>query len=489
MTTDPTPDRTTDRTTDRTIDRTTTRTPVAGLGALGRRLVLAFVAVTALAVALVTAGALVGTDQGLAAQLREQHRQLTDTAARTAAEAYAQGGSWAAVDPADLRSVTGSGTGLSILDADGAVVISLGMGRRGAGAGMGPGQGQGQEPTAGGADGVTAGGETVSAPVLVGDVEVGTLTLYFPATTVVPGRPVAWRWVLVAALLALIAAAIAGVVASRTLTRPVTALITASRAHAAGDLSARVAGRGVGELGELADAFDEAAGAVQNAEAARRQMAADVAHELRTPLAALQAGLEEVRDGLAPADGATLSRLHDQSLRLARVVTDLADLSSAQAAGHTLRLERIDLADLVRQECEARAAQLRSAELDLRVEADAGAVVQGDASRLHQVVGNLLENCVRHCRPGDTVSVRVTRTAGRARLVVSDTGPGIDEADLPQVLTRFWRSPRARTASIGSGLGLAIVAEIVQAHHGRIEVTSPGHQGTTVVVEMPGARA
>jgi len=139
--------------------------------------------------------------------------------------------------------------------------------------------------------------------------------------------------VLWAAAAALGLALASGVAAARALTRPVLALTAATRSFARGDRSARPAVRGPGELGELADAFDEAATATAAAETARRQLAADVAHELRTPLAALIAGLEELRDGLAPAEPEALARLHDQSLRLGRVVGDLAELSSARLHG------------------------------------------------------------------------------------------------------------------------------------------------------------
>lgn len=450
------------------------------LGHLGRRLVAAFTAVAALAIALVTVAALIGTDRGLTSQVHQQRQEFADNLAAAAAAAYARAGAWDAADLDELRAaVLGSGTQLSLTAADGTEVAVFGGGRRGMGAGMRQG-----------ADGESA--AVVSSPVVVDGVRVAAIRLFYPATTVIAGRPVAWSWVLAAAVVALALALAAGLLAARSLTRPVQALIAVSRSYAAGDLSARVALRGSGELGALADAFDEAASAVQDAETQRRQMAADVAHELRTPLAALQAGLEELRDGLVPAEVDTLARLHDQSLRLARVVTDLADLSSAQASGHSLRWEPIDLAALVRQECAERAALVRAAELDLQLDAATPARVRGDRGRLHQVVGNLLENCVRHCRPGDTVTVRVDAPAapdpsqpGLVRLTVRDTGPGIDEPDLAHVTTRFWRSSRARTGSVGSGLGLAIVAELVRAHHGRIEVTSPGHLGTVVMVELP----
>jgi len=344
------------------------------------------------------------------------------------------------------------------------------MGRRGAGRG---------------AEGAVEAGETVAAPVIVQGRTVGTVSLTYPHEAVVAGRPVAWSWVLGAAVLALAAALAAGVIAARQLTRPVLALTAATRTFAAGDRDARPTSRGVGELGELADAFDEAALAVQVAESDRRQMAADVAHELRTPLAALQAGLEEERDGLTPADGPTLTRLHDQALRLGRVVGDLADLSAAEAAGPGLHLEPVDLAALVSAECAAREPQLRAAELALTVGTSGSAWVQADPHRMHQVVGNLLENCIRHCRPGDAVTVGVRTGADSVLVEIRDTGPGIAAADLPQVLTRFWRSAEARYRSVGSGLGLAIVAELVRAHHGEVAVTSPSRQGTTVRITIP----
>ncbi len=444
-----------------------------GLGVLGRRLVLAFTVVAATAITLVTVAALVGTDRGLSSQLAEQRRALATNLAASAAQAYDQAGGWADADLDEVRAVVaGTGTQVVVRDVAGAQITVHGMGRRGAGRGV---------------EGAVDSAATLSVPVVSAGSTVGTLSMTFPAETVVAGRPVAWSWVLGAAAAALAMAVAAGVLAARELTRPVLALTAATRTFATGDRAARPSSRGVGELGELADAFDEAASAVQAAEAARRQMAADVAHELRTPLAALQAGLEEVRDGLSPADTPTLTRLHDQALRLGRVVGDLADLSAAEAVGPGLHLERLDLAALAGAECTAREPQIRAADLALTLRASAPAWVRADPHRMHQVVGNLLENCIRHCRPGDRVSVAVTTSDGVVQLEVADTGPGIDAADLPAVLTRFWRSAEARNRSVGSGLGLAIVAELVRAHQGEVTVTSPDHDGTVVRIQIPEA--
>ncbi len=467
MTTDPATDHIAGRRADR-------------LGDLGRRLVLAFAAVAFAAVALVTVAALIGTDRGLADQVSAQQQDVATAVAEQLAPAYAAAGGWAGADLSAVRGATGgTGTRLTVLDAVGVVVLESGMGRHGQGGPLAAGHTEGRT-------------EMVSAPVLVGGAQVGTVALTYSTTLATTGRPVAWSWVLGAAAVALALAVAAGLLVTRRLTRPLLALTEATRSFAAGDRSARPTERGPGELGEVAQAFDEAASAVQAVEANRRQMAADVAHELRTPLAALQAGLEELRDGLVPADGPTLARLHDQSLRLGRVVADLAELSAAEAAGQGLSLavQPMELSALVADECAARAAELRAAGLELHTELAPGIWVQADPERMHQVVGNLVQNCVRYCEAGDVVTVSATRSddAAHAVLTVTDTGPGIAAEDLPHVLTRFWRSRTARNRSVGSGLGLAIVAELVRAHHGQIDVTSPATddvRGTLIRVVLP----
>ena len=441
------------------------------------RLLLAFVAVTAAAVALVTAAALVGTSQGLSAQESASRADLAGRAATAAADSYRRAGGWDGADLTPVLSIaTGAGAHLVIRDEAGTILTTTaGRGRMngmGGPAGMGNGTGSG-----------VGGGTPVLVPVAVDGTTVGSLTLVFPATMSTAGRPVAWRWVGAAALASLALALAAAWLITRTLTRPLAVVTSTARAFAAGDRDARTHLDSGGELGALATAFDDAATRVQVSEHARRQMSADVAHELRTPLAALQAGLEELRDGLAPADATALARLHDQSLRLGRVVSDLADLSAADAARLTLRTEPVDLADLARAAADSHEAPLRAAGLTLVRELGDAVPVRADPGRLHQVIGNLLQNCTRHCRDGDTVTIAASRRAdGTARLTVTDTGPGIAPADLADVFTRFWRSG----TSSGSGLGMPIVKSLVEAHGGTVTVTSDGHHGTQVTVALPG---
>jgi signal transduction histidine kinase len=449
------------------------------------RLLAAFVAVTAAAVALMTVAALVGTSQGLSAQEAADRRELAGRAAAAAADSYRRAAGWAGADLTTALSIaSGAGAHLVVRDETGATVTTTaGRGRVNGGGGNGNGTGKGAGPGMGDGTGPSAaGGTPVLVPVTLDRATVGSLTLLFPATTSTAGRPVAWRWVGAAALGSLALALAAAWLITRTLTRPLAVVTGTARAFAAGDRDARTHLSAGGELGALATAFDDAATQVQISEQARRQMSADVAHELRTPLAALQAGLEELRDGLSPPDPTTLARLHDQSLRLGRVVSDLADLSAADAARLTLRPEPVDLAEIARAAATDHEAQLRAAGITVHRELDDAVPLQADPGRLHQVIGNLLQNCTRHCRDGDAVTLTARRTPdGTARLTVADTGPGIPPADLPQVFTRFWHAG----SGSGSGLGMPIVRSLVEAHGGVVTVDSDGHHGTQVTIDLP----
>ncbi|HEU4426834.1 MAG TPA: HAMP domain-containing sensor histidine kinase [Pilimelia sp.] len=437
---------------------------------LGRRLLAAFALVALSSVAVLTVAALVGTDRGLASAHRSEREQVAGRVAAAVGTAYADARGWPG---ADLSTAS------AIADAAGArlVVRDTGGTTMWPGRGMGPGMG-GMHPDA-------AGGGVIEAPVVVAGQRVGTVRLAF-ATAAAGGRTVAWSWVIGAALVALAAAlAVSGYV-SRRLTRPLVALAGAARRFAAGDRGVRTGIDAPGELGEVAHAFDTMADEVVRAETVRRRLAADVAHELRTPLAALQAGLEELRDGLREPDTQRLAALHDQTLRLGRVVADLADLSAAESAALSLRPVDTDLAEVARAALAARRPQLDAT--GLRVDADlTGPVpVRADPDRIHQAIANLLANAVRYCRPGDRVTVRAHTEHGSAVLTVADTGPGIPANELPHIFDRLWRGQHARTVA-GSGIGLAVVRELVAAHGGTVTAESPPGGGTTVTIRLPQA--
>jgi two-component system sensor histidine kinase BaeS len=456
-----------------TTDRTS-------LGPLGRRLLVAFVLVALTSVVVLTLAAFVGTSRGLSAGEDQRRQSAAASTAEAASQAYRDAGGWANADlgPANVIAQN-AGAGLVVRDANDAVVA--------AGNGMMSGAGQqgNQMMAGGGMMGTGRGG--VTSPVIVDGVTVGTVRLGFGSPTTATAQSIAWTWIVIAALLSVGVAVAMAFYVSRRISRPLARLSDVARSFAAGDRSARADvtdATAPGELGEIARSFDASADDVVRSEQARQRMAADVAHELRTPLAALQAGLEELRDGFVEPDRERLEALHAQSVRLGRVVDDLSQLSAAESAVLTLRRVRLDLGALVGESVAASRASVEAAGLILTQQCDAGIIVVGDPDRLHQAVGNVLSNAVRYCRPGDRVDVRVIADGRWARIIVSDSGPGIAPADLPYVFDRLWQGSADSHAG-GSGIGLAVVRELVAAHGGTVEAQSDGASGAAFVLSLP----
>ncbi len=443
-----------------TADRST------GLGPLGRRLLAAFVLVALSSVIVLTVAALIGTTRGLSAGEDAQRLAVAEAVAAAAAEAHTAAGGWDGADLSQAEAMAAAaGAGLTVRDAADRSMTSSGMGNGNAGMGRGG----------------------VVADVVVAGSVVGTVRLGYGSPSTSTAQTVAWTWILLAAVVAiLVALAMAWYVSGR-ISRPLVRLTEVTRSFAAGDRDARSLPADTtapGELGELARAFDATAADVARSERTRQQMAADVAHELRTPLAALQAGLEELRDGLVEPDQERLDGLHAQSVRLGRVVNDLAALSAAETAALSLHREVLDLGALVEDAVTAARASMEGAGLVVATSVAQGVVVDGDADRLHQAVGNLLSNAARYCRAGDTVSITLAATSDEAIVTVADTGPGIAPDDLDHVFDRLWRGSADRDAA-GTGIGLAVVRELVVAHGGTVSATSDGQAGTTFTIRLP----
>ncbi len=295
-------------------------------------------------------------------------------------------------------------------------------------------------------------------------------------------RAVVWAVLLVAA-----AALLAAVLLSRQLVAPLRQLTAAAEAMASGDLSQRVDVRAGDEIGDLALAFNRMAGDLQVAEAQRRQMTADIAHELRNPLSVIRGNLEAIFDGIYPADVEHLTPIYEETMLLQRLVEDLRLLSLADAGQLQLIRSDVDVERLLAGIAESAQAVAQDKGITLQVETpEEPLVVDGDADRLRQVVGNLVSNALRYTPAGGTVTLRVRSSGTRACIAIADTGPGISAEDLPYVFERFYRGDMARDrASGGSGLGLAIARALVEAHGGTIEVESVVGQGTTFTVDLP----
>jgi signal transduction histidine kinase len=299
---------------------------------------------------------------------------------------------------------------------------------------------------------------------------------------------VEWGMPLVpSALLAAVIALILVQVLARGMTRPLREMAQASRALRRGQFDVRVSDGGPDEVGELARAFNAMAAELAEVDRQRRDLVANVSHELRTPITALQAKLENVADGVEPADPETVGTMLAQVERLGRLVAQLLDLSRLESQAEPFERRPFSVRDLLEQV--AREARLHAPDgVTLRVEADEDVAASGDPERIHQVVANLVENAVRHSPVPGTIVLRGHADDDRAVIEVVDHGPGIPPEEAERVFERFYRpDPSRTTPSGGAGLGLSIARWIVDLHDGRIHVEAAEPQGCRMVVELPKA--
>ncbi|MCA1687021.1 MAG: HAMP domain-containing protein [Actinobacteria bacterium] len=290
---------------------------------------------------------------------------------------------------------------------------------------------------------------------------------------------------------AALAAVGVGLVLARQISGPIRHLTRAARRMAGGDLDQRVPVRSRDELGELAAAFNSMAAAVGHQEQLRRRMAADIAHELRTPLAIIQADLEAMLDGVRPVSPEAVADVHQETRLLSRLIDDLRDLSLAETGQLPLQKQPTDLGELTRASAARFAPRAEEKGVGLEVEAAEDLPrADVDPDRISQVLGNLLENALRHTPPGGRVELRVGPGERPATLqaTVRDTGPGIPAEHLPNVFEHFYRADHARSRKDGgSGIGLAVVKQLVEAHGGRAWVESLPGQGAIFGLVLPAA--
>jgi two-component system, OmpR family, sensor histidine kinase BaeS len=284
-------------------------------------------------------------------------------------------------------------------------------------------------------------------------------------------------WVTAAVLLATI---LLTVLTGRRLIRPLRALTEA----AGGPAPMPVKGRD--EIGYLARALNDATQQREQAEAQRRHMVSDVAHELRNPLTNIRAWLEAAQDEVVPAGPDLLELLHDEALLLHHIIDDLSDLAAADAGDLRLHREPIFVRDVLTHVAESQRGAAEKAEVTLTTDLHGDPVVDADPVRLRQTVGNLLSNAIRYTPPGGAVTLSATVTGDSVAIAVRDTGIGIAPDDLPRIFDRFWRADSSRTrATGGSGLGLPIARKLAEAHGGTLTAASRPREGTTMTLRLP----
>jgi signal transduction histidine kinase len=448
------------------------------LSPLGLRLAAAFAVVAVAAVGVYAVLTITSTRAELTDLMLEVHHEDANAAAAAAARAYEASGDWQHADLIGAVAVAARGQAtLAVRDASGAVIAA-------------PAEEAAQmlQQMHGIEIVDLPRGDPIVAPVILNGQKVGSVVLRFPASHLPAPesqvRSALLRTAVLGAAAAVLVALGIGVFVARRVSRPLVALTDAASEMEAGRRGVRVGlGDQPGELGVLATAFDRMSESVEREEALRRQLVRDVAHEVRTPLTILRGTTEGLVDGVLEPDAETLRSLHDEVLRLTRLVGDLETLAAADAAAIRLEIRPVELAAVAGSAVAL--ARGAAADADLALETDlASALAEGDPERLRQVVVNLLSNALRHTPAGGRIQVRTALEGDDALLEVLDTGPGLAPEDLPHVFERFYRGQGAEE-SPGSGIGLAVAAELVAAHGGTLAARNRDEGGAAFTIRLP----
>ncbi len=444
---------------------------------VGRRLALAFTATALSAAALTAIVVNLAFGSRFEGYLDTQQQARAQQIVTLLAADYRADGSWR---PESLdRLAPGllmSGSTVQVLGPDGRLIWSLADATvNPAMAGM-----HGQMM------GVSAPGPSIQDPVVVDGRQVGTAVLAVPRAAAPAAdrgfRDAVNRLLLLAAAGAGLVALLVGLLVARRATGSLGELTAAADALAAGRRDRRAQVSAPDEIGQLARSFNAMADTVDREDTLRQAFAADIAHELRTPLTILQGQLEAVQDGITQPDPQLIASLHEEAVRMGRLVADLETMADAGAAGFTLQRREVALHDLVAATLDALGARINERELTVITHLEEVTVL-ADPVRISQVVTNLLTNAATYTPPGGTITLTLSTDTETVELGVADTGPGIPAEELPRVFDRFFRG--ATSPPGGSGIGLAVAAELVAAHGGTITADSPPGRGSRFVVHLP----
>ena len=279
-----------------------------------------------------------------------------------------------------------------------------------------------------------------------------------------------------------------GIFMARRLTKPISNIVDTTKRIAEGDFESRVSHSSkTTEIVKLTESINSLALTLGEQDSLRKRLTADVAHELRTPLATLQSHLEAMIDGVWPADAARLASCHEEIVRLSRLVGDLENLSMVEGDNLQLELKRFDISALLKRivvnfEIQFKNKGIRLSYFPEKHEVDA------DEDKLSQVFINLLSNALKYTGSGGLVCVQVSSSGGQVEVSVKDTGIGIQQEDLINIFERFYRTDKSRSRLTGgAGIGLTIAKAIVEAHYGSITVKSEPRRGSEFIVSLPEA--
>ena len=328
-----------------------------------------------------------------------------------------------------------------------------------------------------------------AAAMMDDDQLIGAVLLSTPVTELRMAIQTVEKQLMTVFIVVAAAASIAALIFAVTLTAPIKALNRTIRRMGKGDLSARVHVRASGELKALADSYNAMAEKIENFDQSRSQFVQNASHELKTPLATMKLLLENlIYQPDMPADlrAEFMQDMNHEIDRLSGIITDLLTLTQMDEKSAALRMDSVNLSALCEDTLHAHQVAADKAKLTLQGDIESEVFLQGDESKLSQVVYNLIDNAVKYTPAGGLVAVTLTADSREAVLTVRDNGIGIPEQDIAHIFDRFYRVDKARSrATGGTGLGLSIVRQMVQLHGGEITVTSAANEGSVFTVTLP----
>ena len=457
------------------------------------RITLAF-ALTAVMTAVVLVIVLAFVWEGQFMQYTRQNLQaIAQSTANQLSQDYASAGSWTPEVIADASSASSISADIAVqlVDADGNILYDDTWSTARSRGKMPPGEAPAPVP---------ASIESfVTAPVVDADGNVvGEVRLWaFGSNALLTKSDAAFRTnsygaIFAAAAIAIVLAWVIGFFVSRALTRPIKRITSTAAQIRNGDLTARTGLVGNDEIGQLGETFDDMATTLEKDIKLEHRLTSDVAHELRTPLMAIQATVEAMQDEVLPADYEHLETVASETRRLSRLVDAMLRLSRIENGTTELKIERTDLVYLVRSLVDSQHALFHEKGIHLRFIDDTTRgelLCDVDPDLIREAIVNLLSNALRYTNEDGWVAVSVRHEHAEAFVAVKDTGIGIAKEDIPRAFSRFWRSAASRDrASGGLGVGLSITKEIVDRHNGTISVESEVGKGTTFTISIPTRR-
>lgn len=319
-----------------------------------------------------------------------------------------------------------------------------------------------------------------------GKLVVGYYGPYFYSDTDIQFIKGLNEFLLIAAGVSLLICLLMGTFIAKRLTHPIASVIDAAGRIAKGDLSSRITEQSTTrEIAELTDSVNSMAQELGDQELLRKRLTADVAHELRTPLATLQSHMEAMIDGVWEPEPKRLMSCHEEILRLSKLVGELETLSRYESESMALNKEKFELSELFRRIIMNFESEFKSKGIALEL-ISSEVWMEADKDKISQVLVNLISNALKYTAEGGKVRIEISETSDEVCFSVSDTGIGIPENDLPYIFERFYRTDESRSrATGGSGIGLTITKSIIGAHGGSIAVKSKANQGSTFTVFLP----